>query len=154
MKCTYSLQQIIRSSRLRRTIRLLKTLPDAIIDSIRSVRLVLGRHDVRCDGCMAFEYDERWNVLFNYTRHSNHCHFYRCELLSRWWDAASFVLTLEVQHLVFDVRDAYSMEGRWLGSDWTKRFIPPYSDLPRKLEVIAPNLYLEKLILDEIRTSL
>ena len=111
--CTYPLQQIVRARRFSPTIKVLETLPRMMSDSIRSVRLVLGRDDATA---MPSEHDKGHSVLARNTRRPRfHRIYQRRELLIHWWNAGIYLSKFKLQHLVIDVCDAYSAEGKWLG---------------------------------------
>ena len=125
---TYS-QQIVRSRRISPSLTTLRTLPNEITGSIRSVRIVFGEYHIRKNKS-AFDYYE-----FDY---------YDGEHLPRWWTAAVKLPTLKLQHLVIDVRGAYNVDGEWLGSYWASRLLWPRHYIPKDYEVVGPNSDLEE----------
>ena len=145
--CTYPPQQIVSPRRLSPNIKVLETLPREITDSIRSMRLVLGRND---DRFTASEYDEGKYFLANYTRQPYNRVLQRHELVRRWFNAGIYLANFKLQHLVIDLRDAYSTDGKWLGLYWARRLFEIECGRSRKLKVIGPNPDLEKQVRCEI----
>ena len=134
VKCTYFLQQIVRSREHSPDLTTLKRLPTEMIGSIRSVRIVLGGPHIKRD-LSAFEYNMRYPRMgWVYNR----------EHLPRWWHAAVNRSRLTLRHLVIDVREAYSTDGRWMGRYWTTRLLRPRRYVPENYEVIGPNPGLEQ----------
>lgn len=77
-------------------------------------------------------------MLANYFAFYDHCSGHQLRLIWLWWDTAKEFFTLEPWHVVLDVRDAFTVDGSWLGTYWAKRLYLR-RDGPRNYEVVGPS---------------
>ena len=141
-----------------------RTLPDP---GVRKVELVLSLRD-HCYWCMSRVHEVltpvgeepvlwgqdqlEWDILKVMDRYRHLCGMVQRDIIAGWKDRFHALASLPLEYLLLDMREAYALDGRFIGDEAAYQFDDFVYGVPKVFKVLAPTEELAKEIWMAIAT--